>query len=217
MNAAANWKIDATMILSQVEVVEVLDDLHRKGRRAVGTRQNLTIFRLATCCGLRVSEIVGLNLADVHVDTRRPYLQIRKAFGKGRKARRVPLWWDAGTLADLTAWKAERKGQGAKPTDPFVCTLHVDVAGKRLDRFNCRKRFQAACRYLGPDRVAELTIHHGRHSFVSHALAGGRSLAEVRDAAGHSNVSITSIYTHIANDDNGSVGDLFDFRKPSSP
>ena len=216
MNAAANWKIDSTMILSQEEIVEVLGDLHRKGRRAVGTRQNLAIFRLATCCGLRVSEIVGLNLADVHVGIGRPYLQVRKAIAKGRKARRVHLWWDGATLADLTAWKAERKGQGAKPTDPFVCTQHADAAGKRLDRFNCRKRFQAACRCLGPARVAELTIHHGRHSFVSHALAGGRSLAEVRDAAGHSSVSITSVYTHVANDDNGRVGDLFAFPKASS-
>ena len=52
-------------------------------------------------------------------------------------------------------------------------------------------------------------IHHGRHTFVSHALAGGRTLAEVRDAAGHCNVSITSIYLHLAVDDEGQVGNLF--------
>jgi site-specific recombinase XerD len=53
-----------------------------------------------------------------------------------------------------------------------------------------------------------LTIHHGRHTFISHALAGGKSLAEVRDAAGHANVSITSAYLHVAVEDEG-VGELF--------
>jgi hypothetical protein len=49
------------------------------------------------------------------------------------------------------------------------------------------------------------TIHHGRHTFISHALAGGRTLAEVRDAAGRANVSITSAYLHVAVED-GEVG-----------
>src|SRR5687767_2722833 len=54
-----------------------------------------------------------------------------------------------------------------------------------------------ACRVLGAERLENLTIHHGRHTFISHALAGGRTLAEVRDAVGHSNVSITSGYLHV--------------------
>ena len=56
-----------------------------------------------------------------------------------------------------------------------------------------------------------MTIHHGRHTFISHALAGGRTLAEVRDSAGHSNVGITSLYLHVAVEDDGAVGDLFGF------
>jgi site-specific recombinase XerD len=63
---------------------------------------------------------------------------------------------------------------------------------------------------LGRERLESLTIHHGRHSFISHSLAGGRTLAQVRDAAGHANVSITSGYLHVAVADN-SVGDLFGF------
>jgi len=50
---------------------------------------------------------------------------------------------------------------------------------------------------LGPERQKTLTIHHGRHTFISNVLAGGHTLAEVRDAAGHSNVSITSGYLHV--------------------
>ena len=60
-----------------------------------------------------------------------------------------------------------------------------------------------------PSRLETLTIHHGRHTFISHALAGGRTLAEVRDAAGHANVSITSGYLHVAIDDEAGVGNLF--------
>ena len=48
-----------------------------------------------------------------------------------------------------------------------------------------RKGFPTACESLGLDHIAMLTIHHGRQTFISHALAGHRTLAEVRNAAGH--------------------------------
>src|SRR5436305_120491 len=69
---------------------------------------------------------------------------------------------------------------------------------KAFSRHTLRKRFRTACRVLGHARLETLTIHHGRHTFISHALAGGRTLAEVRDAAGHCSVSITSAYLHVA-------------------
>lgn len=56
------------------------------------------------------------------------------------------------------------------------------------------------------DRLNTLTIHHGRHTFISHALAGGRTLAEVRDATRHANESITSAYLHVLVDDEGVGG-----------
>ena len=105
-----SWKVDATKILSRSEIGAVLADVKRRGKRrsSVNTRQNLVIFRLATCCGLRASELCGLKINHVVTGVRRPYLNVPKAIAKGRKARRVPLWWDAGTLADLESWKAER-------------------------------------------------------------------------------------------------------------
>ena len=133
----------------------------------------------------------------------------------GQTAPRVPLWWNQGTLADLAAWKAERQAQGAGPSDFFACGQAKGHQGKQLDRRNARARFISSCRVLGPDRRAEITIHHGRHSFCSHALAGGRTLAEVRDAAGHANVATTSIYTHVAVEDDDGPGDLFDFDSPA--
>jgi integrase len=198
--------VDPTKILTRHELTTVLAELRRKAPRSAMTRQNLVIFRLAACCGLRVSEIAQLQIADVRVELARPHLRIRRGAAKGGKPRMVPLWWDAGTLADLAAWKTHRLHQGAECNAPFV----PNSCGTRLSRHTLRKRFRTACKVLGPERLASLTIHHGRHTFISHALAGGRTLAEVRDAAGHANVSITSGYLHIAVDDDG-IGDLFAF------
>lgn len=201
---------DPTKILTRREMAAVLAELKRKAQRSPSTRLNLVLFRLAACCGLRASEIASLRIADVRVEVARPHIRIRRGASKGGKPRMVPLWWDAGTLADLTAWKAERLRWGALPQEPFLASLQVRRAAISLSRHTLRKRFRTACKVLGEERLKTLTIHHGRHSFISHALAGGRTLAEVRDAAGHANVSITSGYLHIAVDDD-KVGALFAF------
>jgi len=160
-------------------------------------------------CGLWAAEISGLQLGDVQVGSERPHLRIRAETAKGGKARRVPLWWDRGTLEDLRPWKSERERQGAGPEDHFVCSLNRHTLGVPLNRHVIRRWFHTACKALGSQRTGELTVQHGRHTFISHALAGGRTLAEVRDAAGHSNVSITSAYLHIVVEDGDQVGELF--------
>ena len=166
------------------------------------------IFRLSACCGLRASEIAKLQLADIRLEMPRPHIRIRVGASKGGRSRRVPLWWDGGTLADLAAWRADRAACGAKGGDPLVASYQPGRETLVLSRFTLRKRFRTACRVLGAERLASLTIHHGRHTFISHALAGGRTLAEVRDAVGHSNVSITSGYLHVAVEEDA-VGALF--------
>lgn len=206
----SNWTVDETKILTESEIAAVLADLKRRARRSVNSRMNLIIFRLATCCGLRVSEIIGLRIGDARVGLRRPYLNVRAATAKRRRGRRVPLWWDQGTLDDLTAWRDEQVQRGVTATGLFVCSQARHSLGRPIDRQNCRLRFRTACRALGPERVADLTIHDGRHSFVSHALKK-RSLAEVRDAAGHANVATTSLYAHVATTDDDGPGDLFAF------
>jgi integrase len=93
-------------------------------------------------------------------------------------------------------------------------TCHVSIPKPianclRLSRHTIRLRFLTACKCLGRERLATLTIHHGRHTFISHALAGGRTLPEVRLAAGHSNIVTTSVYVHVAVDEDEAVGRLF--------
>ena len=202
------YTADATKILTRREMAAVLADLRRKASRSKNTRLNLVVFRLAACCGLRASEIAHLRVGDVHVEMPRPHLRIRASAAKGGRPRTVPLWWDAGTLEDLSAWRADRLGRGASDASPFVCSWRPDREHLVFSRHTLRKRFRTACKALGQKRLMNLTIHHGRHTFISHALAGGRTLAEVRDAAGHSNVSITSGYLHVAVDDEA-VGRLF--------
>jgi integrase len=209
MNPARTRAADATKILTRREIAAVLADLKRKAPRSPGTRLNLVLFRLACCCGLRASEIASLQMVDVRVGISRPHLRIRRGAAKGGRPRTVPLWWDAGTLADITTWKGERIGIGVVSNAPFLDSHRPGRDPRPLSRHTLRKRFRTACKILGPDRLRTLTIHHGRHTFISHALAGGRTLAEVRDAAGHANVSITSGYLHVAVEEDVMVRELF--------
>ena len=128
----------------------MLADLQQKSQRSASARLNRAIFRLACCCGLRVSEIAGLQLGDLQLAGPRPHIRVRAQIAKGGRGRRVPCWWDAGTLADLKAWYAERVAHGAKGNDTFVCGLQGAFAGAPLTRapfagvFFPRARFWAA-------------------------------------------------------------------------
>jgi integrase len=196
-----NWKPTADKILTMAEIQAVLADLRRRSKRSVNSRMNLALFRLATCCGLRVSELTALQLADVRDD----HIRLRKRTTKGKKSRIVPFF-DAGTQADVLAWRDQRRASGAESTDLLLCSLSKGSTGKRLHRTNARKRFKACCRCLGPERVARLTIHHGRHSFASHAIKKV-DVVRVRDACGHSSLAITDLYAHVV--DASPVNDLF--------
>ena len=108
MHPAPVWNLDPTRILTRRELATVLTDPARKVRPSANAQRNLIIVRLACCCGLRVSEIGGLHLDDVMIGVDRPHLRLRKETTKGKRARRVPLWWDAGTLADFAAHLEQR-------------------------------------------------------------------------------------------------------------
>jgi integrase len=145
--------------------------------------------------GYKSREIANLRNGDLRTEGTRPHIRIRVGAAKGGRPRMVPLWWDAGTLEDLRAWKRDC---GGEVEEPFIAPLHDE---KPFSRHTLRKRNRTACRVLGAEQLETLTIHHGRHTFISHPLAGGRTLAEVRDAVGHANVSITSGYLHVAVED----------------
>jgi integrase/recombinase XerD len=203
------WTVTREKVLIKDEITRILADLKRKGRRSVNTRQNLILFRLACCCGLRASELTRLTLDNVRANSTSPNIRVPKTIAKGGKARTVPLTFDQGTLDDLRAWKAFRQTQGATGADLFICSQGKSSFGKQIDRRNARLRFKACCACLGPERRADVTIHHGRHSFISHALHQGVSIVQVKEAAGHWSLNTTSIYAHVVSDDDGKVGNLF--------
>ena len=193
--------MNASDILTKQEIKTVLSDLDRRARRSVSSRMNLTIFRLACCCGLRRKEICGLTMADFILSGPRPALRIRKENTKGRvgkrKSRRVPLDWDAKTREDLKIWHDYRRAVDfAQPSDPFICGRSPTSKGKHLIESLVAKRWRTAIKVLGAERLRQLSVHKGRHTFISHALHAGHSLTAVRDAAGHSNVQTTNIYLH---------------------
>ena len=135
MPVIAPWNLDPTRLLSRRELTTVLADLATRSRRSANDRRNRIVVRLACCCGLRVSEIASLQLDDVVIEVHRPHLRLRREITKGRRARCVPLWWDAGTLEDLAAWKAERLEHGARSRDPLSVQCNpIDLGGRCKER-----------------------------------------------------------------------------------
>jgi integrase len=218
--------VDPTQILTPDEVHLVLMDGERRAKRFPLTRQNLVIFRLAACCGLRSSEIAGLRLRDLRTDSDVPVILVGQASGKGAKARKVPLAWDEGTWLALRAWKAIRLiSYGAAPSEPVVCVLvdHPQYAtscivptenrshvGRALLPIQVYRKFKAALRPLPPERRAQLHTHSGRHTFASYAVRS-HPLAAVRDALGHASIATTSVYLHMAAADFAKKGNIYGF------
>jgi hypothetical protein len=86
---ATTWHIDSTCILSRRELAAVLADAKAKATKSANAWRNLVVFRLACCCGLRVSEIAQLEMGDVIADVERPHLRLRRGATKGGKSRTV--------------------------------------------------------------------------------------------------------------------------------
>lgn len=197
--------LSPTKILTRAEIMAVLDDLAT--RRSKNGRVNSVIFGLATACGLRASEIAQLQMRDVRVQDARSHIVVRAKLKRG-KPRTVHLWWDRANMAVVLDWHTQRVAEGAHAGDPFVCTQSVSRFGGPLHRNSVRAKFRVACRVLGPDRLANLTTHHGRHTCGTFA-ALHHPLAAVRDMLGHASISTTSIYLHVPTGDDDELGDLF--------
>ena len=166
------WKVVESDILSRREVEMVWAELCRRSVRSRNTRQTRVIFCLATFCGLRNSEICGLRLRDAKLDIPRPILDIPAGVAKGLKPRQVPLWKLPTALACLSAWKAQRQGQGAGAMDPLVCAQSRSTLGRPLDR---RKRPGAVhLRLRGAGAGTTRDAHHPlRPSLLRQPPSGG--------------------------------------------
>jgi integrase len=79
-----SWTVTSDKVLTRDEIGSVLTDLQRRARRSINVRLNLIIFRLATGCGLRASELTQLTLDNVRVGSSRPKVIVPESIAKGR-------------------------------------------------------------------------------------------------------------------------------------
>jgi integrase/recombinase XerD len=170
-------------VLAPDDVIRILDA--PPADAPVGIRDR-AILELLYACGLRVSELVGLDTDRVDL----PHQQVR-VIGTGNKERRVPMGDEArerlhryrsGPRSDWTA---------GKPTP----AVFVSQRGARLTReavWRLVKRWSTAAGIR--ERV---TPHTFRHSFATHLLEGGADLRVVQALLGHASISTTQLYTHL--------------------
>ncbi|MSQ07119.1 MAG: site-specific tyrosine recombinase XerD [Dehalococcoidia bacterium] len=177
--------------LSEEEVTKLLDQA-ALASTAEGQRDS-TILELLYASGLRVSELVGLNLADV--DFEEAYIKCR---GKGARERIVHLYPRAVNYlkryvnAVRAPMLANRSGKL-----PQVA-LFVNHRGERLTRQWIWNILKTHAKKSGISQ--RITPHTLRHSFATHLLQNGASLRHVQELLGHSSISTTQVYTHLTND-----------------
>jgi integrase/recombinase XerC len=143
--------------------------------------RDLAILEFLYGCGLRVSEMVGLNLDDV--DRAERWLRVR---GKGRKERQVPF---GGKAADAL----ERYLQVRDSSEPAVFLNH---RGGRLTDRGVRGIIKLYAKLLGDDW--SIHPHSFRHAFATHLLSDGADLRSIQELLGHAQLSTTQKYTQVS-------------------
>jgi integrase/recombinase XerD len=167
--------------LNTEEVLRLIAAPNREQPRGL---RDAAMLHAMYAAGLRVSELVGLKLADLNLD--HGYLS---AFGKGRKRRLIPL--GAPACEAMRHYLNKARGGWALPNERCV---FVSERGKGLTRQAFWKSIRAYGIQAGITK--RLTPHMLRHSFATHLLEGGADLRVVQTLLGHSDIATTQIYTH---------------------
>ena len=146
------------------------------------------LLELAYSCGLRLSELVGLNRGDI--DAGSGLVRVR---GKGRRERLVPLGNTARAALDAyVARTASRRSAAASASEPvFLNPRGLRLSGRTVQRVVGRRLGEAASG-LG------VTPHALRHSFASHLLDRGADLRAIQELLGHRSLASTQVYTHVS-------------------
>lgn len=150
--------------------------------------QDLLMIELLYGSGIRVSELVGLNLEDI--DYGRKILRVT---GKGNKQRMVPYSDPAGDA--LSAWI--RSGRMQFENEVSQNALLLTSRGKRV---GVRQVYALVASLLSETAVGQAGPHALRHSAATHLLDGGADLRAVQELLGHSSLATTQIYTHVSVD-----------------
>jgi len=167
------------------EVISYLEKRAAEEESATSVR-DLAIVEVLYASGIRVSELVGLDLGDI--DHERITLRV---IGKGNRERIVPLGIPA--LRAIKNWISEGRVKLANSSSGNA--LFIGSRGKRIDQRVVRDVVYEATEAIGRD--LKLGPHALRHSAATHLLEGGADLRTVQEILGHSSLSTTQIYTHV--------------------
>ncbi|MHB1078742.1 MAG: site-specific tyrosine recombinase/integron integrase [Prosthecobacter sp.] len=176
-------KLPVVLTVTQVEAMLALPlSLEKSKRDAVwAPERDTAILELFYSTGMRLSELVGLNVADI--DT---YTETVRVFGKGKKERLCPV----GSKA-LEAVQRYRAKAGVHDGPLFLSKLRTRITAQSVDDV-IMKYWRAS------GLPVHLTPHKLRHSFATHLLNNGADLRSVQELLGHASLSTTQIYTHIS-------------------
>ena len=152
-------------------------------------KRDKTMLELLYASGMRISELVSLNLGDV--DTEGGYV---RCFGKGHKERLVPIYEQAARM--VKEYVEETRPKLVHYKDEVA--LFLNPRGERLTRqgFWQKLKDYAKSANLGK----QISPHTLRHSFATHMLSGGADLRVVQELLGHANISTTQVYTHLTSE-----------------
>jgi integrase/recombinase XerD len=150
-------------------------------------RRDRAMLELLYASGMRISELVALNLGDVNTGGD----CFVRCFGKGRKERILPLYEQVTrTVQSYIDEDRPKLAHGKKEK-----ALFLNARGERLTRQGFWQKLKEYARTAGlSDHVSPHTL---RHSFATHMLSGGADLRSVQELLGHANISTTQVYTHL--------------------
>jgi integrase/recombinase XerC len=168
--------------LAREDALAAPDDIASMALTPMEEQRNAALFLLLYGCGLRISEALNLNIADLHTMEGSGVLRIH---GKGGKERLVPVL--PAVCRALEAWR--KRHPAPAPDSP----LFVGVRGGRLQPAIAQKAMREWRVSNGlPEHV---TPHALRHSFATHLMEGGADLRVIQELLGHASLSTTQRYT----------------------
>jgi integrase/recombinase XerD len=179
--------------LPKALTIEEVDRLLETSFAATNAEEarDTAMVELMYAAGLRVSELVGLNLRDVDLDT-----GTVRTIGKGSKERIIPIYDSA--VESISAYIAHSRHKQVRPDTDTQEALFLNRRGGRLTRQAYWLRLNKLAIKAGIS--SNITPHMLRHSFATHLLHGGASLRHVQELLGHSSIATTQIYTHLTNE-----------------